>query len=447
MTHMDLSILLVSWNTREETRACLDSLPTGIRDDLRYEIVAVDNGSCDGSAELLAGHPRVRLLRNEHNIGFAAAVNQAYRQSQGDLILLLNSDVLFHPGTLSTMVEHLHQHPEAAGVSPLYLNPDGTFQQHYVNLPSFAATIALVTALRKLPAFRQALHRFQMRGEDFSRPRLLASGSCMLLRRQVLSADRIFDERFPIYWNDAVLARTLRDAGHQLWMIPHAVVTHSRGASCRRLGPTIRHRHLLGSLVGYLALTEPRYRLAIFRALALVDHGVKLLFGRPVPLRLSDLRAALRGDVGPLPDGDIRDWWVVFDAQRSTPEVGSSSVQEVAAGLVPAASRQQDMRVLLLRAPAGARPRWRMEVQTEDQAIWHATLPAALPFGRYARWIDRINLRIGAGQMRRWLDRQAGARILHLSDERGTAVIGYLGEDEAHRVPPSPLPAAEPAHV
>ncbi|MFV2088098.1 glycosyltransferase family 2 protein [Micromonospora sp. LOL_021] len=448
MSSVDLSILLVSWNTRDETRACLESLPTGVRSDLSLEIVAVDNGSCDGSAELLANHPQVRLLRNEHNVGFATAVNQAYRQARGALILLLNSDVRFHPGALSTMVEHLRQHPEAAGVSPLYLNPDGTFQQHYVNLPSFTATIALVTALRKLPVFRQALHRFQMRGEDFSRPRLLASGSCMLLRRQVLPTDHIFDERFPIYWNDAVLARTLRDAGRQLWMIPHAVVTHSRGASCRRLGPTVRQRHLLGSLVGYLSLTEPRYKLAVFRAVALVDHSVKRLFGRPVPLGLSDLRAALRGDVGPLPDGDIRDWWVIVDSGRSVAAAGSPPSGTATAALVTEASRLGDKRVLLLRAEPAARPRWRLTVQTQDQSVWSADLPAVLPFGKYVRWIDRVNLRVGAGRLRRWLDRQAGARVLYLTDDRATAVIGYLGEDEVRSVSSSSLPAvAEPAHV
>ncbi|MEV4119956.1 glycosyltransferase family 2 protein [Micromonospora sp. NPDC049645] len=299
-----LSVLLVSWNTREQTRQCLESLAATADADLDYEVVAVDNGSSDGSADLLADQPRVRLIRNSHNSGFAAAVNQAYRRANGRLILLLNSDIRFHPGALSRMIDYLRERPDAAGVSPLYLNPDGSFQQHYVQQPSFAATIALVTALRRLPGFRQALHRFQMRGEDFSQPRQLASGSCMLLRREVLGQQTIFDETFPVYWNDAVLARQLDQAGHQLWMLPDAVVTHSRGASCRLLGPTIRFRHLLGSLVGYLRMTQPRYRLPVFRAVLLADHLVKRLFGRSVQLGLPNLLAALRGDVGPLPDGD-----------------------------------------------------------------------------------------------------------------------------------------------
>ncbi|MFY1698042.1 MULTISPECIES: glycosyltransferase family 2 protein [unclassified Solwaraspora] len=443
MSSVTLSILLVSWNTRDETEACLDSIPVGISSDVRYEIVAVDNGSCDGSAELLASYPKVRLLRNDHNIGFAAAVNQAYRHAEGKLILLLNSDVRMHPGTLSTMIEYLRQNPDAAGVSPLYLNPDGTFQQHYVNLPSFAATIALATSLRRLPGFRHALHRFQMRGEDFSRPRQLASGSCLLLRRTVLPTDWIFDERFPIYWNDAVLARTLQDAGHRLWMIPHAAVTHSRGASCRRLGPTIRQRHLLGSMIGFLALTEPRYKLIVFRAVALGDHVVKRLCNRPVTLGLGDLRAALRGDVGPLPDGDIRDWWVTFDAEQPADGRGTRPPRDPVTGPT-ATAEQPGTRILHLRSAPRALPRWRLTVRTEDKDVWYATLSSVLPFGAQSRWIDRLNLRIGAGQVRRWLDRQAGARVLHLADDRGAAMIGYLGEDEVRQ---SPAPQPDRVHA
>ncbi|GAB3933573.1 hypothetical protein GCM10027614_04760 [Micromonospora vulcania] len=346
-------------------------------------------------------------------------MNQAYRQATGQLILLLNSDVRFHPGALSRMIDHLRERPEAAGVSPLYLNPDGTFQQHYVRLPSFTATIALVTAWRKLPGFRQALHTFQMRGEDFSRPRRLASGSCMLLRRDVLEPHQVFDETFPIYWNDAVLARRLGQAGHELWMIPDAVVTHSRGASCRLLGPTIRFRHLLGSLVEYLRLTQPRHRLVVFRAALFADHLAKRLCGRPVQLGLTDLRAALRGDVGPLPDGDIRDWVVLFSPTRWSADEHPAVLAQLAPG-----------QRLLFVDPPTRRPRWRSRVTPIGSAAWHAVAPTALPLGDRLPLVNWVNRRIAASALRGWLDRQAGARLLRLDDEQARPVLGRLGEDE-----------------
>lgn len=404
MNAPELSVLLTSWNTREETRRCLESLEQATAGGLTYEVVAVDNASKDGSAELLAAHPRVRLIRNPRNVGFAPAVNQAFRASRGTLILLLNSDVRFHPGALDTLVQFLRDRPDAAGVSPLYLNPDGTFQQHYVREPSFLGALALFTSLRKLPGFRGALHRFEMRGEDFSKPRQLASGSCQLLRRGVIS-DRVFDERFPIYWNDAVLARQLRDAGHELWLLPDAVVTHTRGASCRLLGPAMRFRHLVGGLVCFLKLTQPAYKLAIFRLALLANYVVRTLAGRSTILGLADLLAALRGDVGPVPDGDARDWAILVGACGGEPDLGS--------------------RVLLVDPPA-RRVSWRFTVVQLGPTVWRATLPTTLPGGLAPmRW---LNARMGAARLRRWLDRHAGARTLHVAD-RHRHFVGWLGED------------------
>ncbi|WP_422770512.1 glycosyltransferase family 2 protein [Plantactinospora sp. WMMC1484] len=423
MTVPVVSVLLISWNTREETRRCLDSLHVATG-GLPYEVVAVDNASADGSADLLAADPRVRLIRNPRNVGFAAAMNQAYRQATGELILLLNSDVRFHPGALDTMVEFLRVRPDAAGVSPLYLNPDGSFQQHYVQLPTFPAALTLFTALRRLPGFRSALHRFELRGADFSRPRELASGSCMLVRRTVLEPDRIFDERFPIYWNDAVLTRTLQAAGHRFWMIPHAAVTHTRGASCRLLGTAARLRHLIGGLVCYLRMTQPRYRVGVFRLVLLADHLVKRLCRRQTSLGWRDLVAALRGDVGPLPDGDRRDWAIIsgygpWAAAHDPPTL--------------LGDRFDDHRVLLLERPGRNR---RLHVRF-DGSVWRASPPALVPFARRSAPVRAVNDRYAAGALRRWLDERPGARVLHL-DETSRHLVRRLNEDDVTPIATAP---------
>ena len=410
----EVSVLLVSWNTREETRRCLESLRQTAA-GLSYEVIAVDNSSRDGSAELLAAQDRVRLIRNDHNAGFAAAVNQAYRAATGELILLLNSDVTLHQGALETMVEFLHDHPDAAGVSPLYLNPDGTFQQHYVQLPSLAACLALFTALRRVPGFRGALHRFQMRGQDFTKPRELGSGSCQLLRRRVLATDQIFDESFPIYWNDALLARELTGGGHRLWMIPDAVVTHARGASCSRLGPSVRFRHLIGGLVHYLDRTGQHYRVVIFRAAMIANHLLKTALGRTTPLSWTDLWAALRGDLGALPDGDTTRWVVVVGHQgKNWPETA------------------EDVRLVLVD-PEPARPRRRFTIRQVSPSVWQTSLPTALPIGRRLAAVKWLNRRIAAAQLRQWLDGHAGARTLHVSSA-DAYLVGWLGEDVVAQV-------------
>ena len=225
------------------------------------------------------------------------------------------------------------------------------------------------------------------------------------------------------YWNDALLTMRLHAAGHRLWMIPDAAVTHTRGASCRLLGPALRFRHLLGGLVRYLRLTQPAYRLAIFRVVMVANYLIRTAGGRSTILGPADLLAALRGDLGALPDGDTRDWVI---------RVGAAA----------AAPLDHDDARLVRVDPPGPRVRWRFTVVAEGTDVWRASLPTALPLGRL-RPVNWINGRIGAACMRRWLDRRAGARILAV-DPANRQLIGWLGEDVVSTVD---VPTAELARV
>src|SRR3954451_20520044 len=136
MSNLLVSILIVNWNTRERVMECLASLSND-EAAVRTEVVVVDNGSTDGSAEALRGQSALTLICNERNVGYAAAVNQAYRNSSGEFVLLLNSDVELPEGALSSLVDFLVDHPTAAGVGPLYVNPDGSEQPFHFRFPTF----------------------------------------------------------------------------------------------------------------------------------------------------------------------------------------------------------------------------------------------------------------------------------------------------------------------
>ncbi|MGP3953659.1 glycosyltransferase [Streptomyces sp. 7N604] len=419
MTRPEVSVLVVSWNTLAETRRCLDALASAGGVD--YEVIVVDNGSVDGSAEMLAARADVALVRNPDNRGFAAAVNQAYAHASGELILLLNSDVRLRPATLATLVRFLRDRPEAAGVAPLYLNPDGTIQQHYLRLPTFTSALALATVLRKLPGFRGAMRNYLMAGEDFTRPRPVEqpSASCLLLRRDVLDPHTILDARLPIYFNDVLLARVLADAGHQLWMTPDAAVTHTLGASTRLLGARSRSRHHLSGLTRYLQLTQPRRRLALFRALVFCDRAARRVLRAHGHLGLRELRAALQGDAGRLPDGDLRSWVVMFSGVGWT--VGCQRQHALAKQLAVS------HRVLFVEPP-GVRPRWRFTVQPVVPSLWQATVPTVLPFGRQLPSANHLNRRVTARLVRRWLDRHPAATILWIDEDLAVPAVGKCGE-------------------
>jgi GT2 family glycosyltransferase len=303
MTRPLVSILLLSWNTHDLTLACLDSLAQSVDDGTTYETIVVDNASIDGSAETLEERPEIELIRNDENLGYAAAVNQAYAAARGDLVLLLNSDATFAPGGLSRMVDFLQQHPEAAGVGPLYLNPDGSPQLHHFRFPTFAMTLASGNALlMRLPSFRRRFEQYKMADADFSRPCVIPqpSATCLLLRRNALEPGQLMDERYPIFFNDVVLARSLAERGWTFWMTPEAVVHHQSSSSTRQLGSSLK-RQYVASVVRYLKDTEPRRRVLLYRGLVFVQGAVLRLTRRPRALPLGELRRALRGDPGPIP--------------------------------------------------------------------------------------------------------------------------------------------------
>jgi len=300
---VDVAILVVNWNTRELTLRCLDSLAVGFDDTIRYEVVVVDNGSADGSSAALRGRSDIELVENDANVGFAAAVNQAYRRSSAPLVLLLNSDVELLPGSIATLVRFLEERPQLAGAAPLYRNPDGSPQLFHFRFPTFAVTLANASALiRRLPGMARRQREFRMLDDDFSRPRPVPqpSASCLLLRRAVLPEDRVFDERYPIFMNDVQLARSIAEDGLELWVTPDSVVVHEGHASTRQLGKTLK-RQYIASIVRMLEETEPRRNVLAYRMLVLVQGVGLLVLRRRGALGWRDLRSAVAGDPGPLP--------------------------------------------------------------------------------------------------------------------------------------------------
>jgi len=303
MTDPLVSILIVNWNTRELVLECLRSLPRqGAAPS--YEVVVVDNGSVDGSGEALAREDGITLIRNDRNLGYAAAVNQAYRRASGDFVLLLNSDVELTPTAFSALTQFLQANPSAAGVGPLYLNVDGSPQPFHFRFPTFTMTLANGGAIagRLLPGSKRRLRRYRMLDDDFSRPRPVPqpSASCLLLRRSVLPDDHVFDERYPIFFNDVQLARSFAERGLPLWVTPAAQVVHHSHASTRKLGAAGK-RQYLGSIIRMLNETEPPTKVWLYRVVVFVQNIPVWVFRRPNALTFGDLLKALSGDVGPLP--------------------------------------------------------------------------------------------------------------------------------------------------
>jgi len=319
MTDPLTSILIVNWNTRQRVLECLASLPIDVG-RRSCEVIVVDNGSVDGSAEALSANPHITLIRNQRNLGYAAAVNQAYRRSSGEFVLLLNSDVVLTSDAFTFLTQFLVDHPAAAGVGPLYVDPDGSPQPFHFRFPTFAMTLANGSALLRkvMPGSHRRLREYRMLDEDFSQPRPVPqpSASCLLLHRSFLPDDHIFDERYPIFFNDVQLARSFAGRGLTLWVTPFARVVHDAHSSVRMLG-VARKQQYLGSVVRMLAETESAAKVWLYRTVVFLQGIPIALLGRRDALSVRDLWKALSGDVGPLPAGT--------STLRPTPDPDESS--------------------------------------------------------------------------------------------------------------------------
>ncbi|OQW67207.1 MAG: hypothetical protein BVN29_02795 [Nitrospira sp. ST-bin5] len=229
---MDVSIIIVNWNTRSLLERCLASIETGV-DGLAAQVLVVDNGSIDGSAALVAAkYPQVELVCNSDNLGFARANNQAFERAQGRYVLILNPDTELRGDAVKQMVQFLDIDQRRTGVTAVLRNPDGTLQRYHKRLPRWSYVLWSETLLRNVAPRNRWIRDFYLLDESFDTVMEIEQppAACLMLRRSTIGAEALFDERFPIFYNDVDLCRRLQDAGHRLFLLPEAEVMHHGGA-------------------------------------------------------------------------------------------------------------------------------------------------------------------------------------------------------------------------
>jgi len=232
----DLSVVIVSWNTVDMLHECLRTVEAGAA-GLAVETIVVDNGSADGSADMVAARfPAVRLIRNAENVGFAAANNQGFNRARGEFILLLNSDTLVHGDVLAAAVAHLRANPHIGAFGPRVLNADGTIQQSTTGWPGLVDLLVMTCGLDRsgLPGL---FDRYRMRLADRNRPADVAvvSGCAMFVRAAAMDEVGLLDTAFFFYGEETDLCRRFRTAGWRVAYAPVGDITHFGGGSVRRL--------------------------------------------------------------------------------------------------------------------------------------------------------------------------------------------------------------------
>jgi N-acetylglucosaminyl-diphospho-decaprenol L-rhamnosyltransferase len=230
---MDLSIVIVSWNTSRFLAGCLQAVEK-CPPEAVYEVWVVDNASTDGSAQMVRERfPWVRLIQNQGNEGFARANNQAIVGSQARYIVLLNSDTEVRSSALQSLVAFMDTHPGAAAAGARLLNADGSLQISCGPMPTPAREFWRLVLLGSVwPG-----GGYRMYGWDTSAPRRVEviKGACLMLRRDALATVGLFDETYFMYSEEIDLCYRLARAGWELWWVPEAQVLHYGEASSRQL--------------------------------------------------------------------------------------------------------------------------------------------------------------------------------------------------------------------
>ena len=233
----DISVIIVTRNTRELTVSAVASVLENAG-GLRTEIIAVDNGSIDGTADALrANFPEIRCLHSETNLGFAKAVNRAARESTGEFLLLLNSDAVLKPGSLQAAVDWMRAHPRCGVAGAQLLNPDGSRQNSIANFPTLATELLNKSLLRRI--FPK---RYPGKEKIFESPVEVETviGAFMLVRRELWDLLGGLDERYFFFVEETDFCFQARKRGWQVMHLPNVFVGHGRGQSAKQVLPAAR---------------------------------------------------------------------------------------------------------------------------------------------------------------------------------------------------------------
>jgi hypothetical protein len=225
---IDISVIIVTWNTKELLRNCLNSLSKTVH-NLLFEVIVVDNASSDGSIAMLEkDFPSVIRIVNKENKGFGAANNQALAIMKGKYALLLNTDTVLTPEAVNKLWNFCEANDKAAIVCGQLLNADGSKQNSIASFPGLLTLAANTSLLEYLFPGRYPSKRYKHTSpiEVDS-----AIGACMMIRKKALDEAGAFDERYFFFFEETDLAYTMRLQGWKIYQVPDAFIYHLQGQS------------------------------------------------------------------------------------------------------------------------------------------------------------------------------------------------------------------------
>lgn len=228
---MDVSIIIVSYNTRKLLQDCLESVFNSTK-RINFETIVVDNNSTDGMPDMIRQmYPDVKLLCNKENTGFSFANNQGYKCSTGEYLLFLNSDTLILNNAVEKMILYLRENPQVGILGPKILNSHNQPTRSYMR---FMDGKKLFLGSKYLKYFIDVeKYRIHFQKYDYGSVQKVpwVSGAALMIRRKVFEEVGLFDEGYFLYFEDMDLCLQVHEHGYELVYFPFAEIIHLFGGS------------------------------------------------------------------------------------------------------------------------------------------------------------------------------------------------------------------------
>jgi GT2 family glycosyltransferase len=243
---VDVSVVIVTYNSRRVIDACLSSLKAHTR-GVSFEAIAADNASRDGTAaHVRESHPWARVIERATNGGLSAAVNEGVAASSGRYVMALNPDTRIESDILSMLAAYLDAHPDAGVAAPKLLDDDGTLQLSCRAFPGYAtALFSRYSLLTRLFPNNRRSREYLLTDFDHASERDVdwASGAALMFPRAVFDRLGGWDAGFFMFSEDVDFCKRVHDAGLRVVYVPQAVVYHAIGVSRRAPARIVFERH------------------------------------------------------------------------------------------------------------------------------------------------------------------------------------------------------------
>ena len=249
---IDVSVIIVNWNTIDLLRACIASVFNATR-SINFEVIVIDNASADGSVEMVRQEfGKAIVIANAKNVGFAAANNQGMAIATGRYVLLLNSDTIVLDGAIEKTIAYADRWPDTAALGCRILNPDRSLQNSCFMFPSLLNLLLFSTYLYRLFPRSRFFGREQMTwwDRDDAREVDVVTGCYMLVRKQAIDEVGMMDSGFFMYAEETDWCYRFKSKGWKNRFTPDAEIVHLGGASAAKLGSrrAANHQCLIHSL-------------------------------------------------------------------------------------------------------------------------------------------------------------------------------------------------------